>query len=195
MKYDILLKETRYPGYGCPPSWRVDAIYSNRLLETMETDSPREHGIAVAELRAKWLCEWTAAEFEGLLEAAPLASRVCDHCGGDTLAGGISCVNKTFCTKCEPHIEQYKKAYQAEMDEHRRVGEARATAREAEEKAAVKAATKDAFYWRDNWFFKRMPDGTVRIMHPSEDERYLSTDLVISMDEWDSITDSLGSKE
>jgi hypothetical protein len=40
-----------------------------------------------------------------------VASALCSVCGGDTLDGSSSCVNMTFCKKCQPRIDEFRTKY------------------------------------------------------------------------------------
>jgi hypothetical protein len=49
------------------------------------------------------------------------------------------------------------------------------------------------FHWRDGWFFKRLPDGSVRVQHRAPDAGP-SVDLLIPSNEWASIVASMSAE-
>jgi hypothetical protein len=51
---------------------------------------------------------------------------------------------------------------------------------------------EEGFHWRDNWFFKRMPGGHVRITHAEIGHEV--TQILIPPLEWASIVASVGPK-
>lgn len=193
MKPNIRILTPHYPGYGGRGQWFAIAVCDNRKLEELECCGSFDQGAAYAKLLAKWDREWDEAEFVSILSAAPLASTVCDVCGGDTLDGWISCVNKTFCKKCEPHVDKYREEYQKEVA---RVEEQRRVAAEEREKRRVedinRRVAEARFHWSRNWYFTRLPDGSVNIFRLNEGKYIgIGPDLIIPANEWASIVASV----
>jgi hypothetical protein len=176
------------PGYGSPSEWHVHAVYDNRLLESAVCGSEMSAGEARAQLRAKWTIALVGAD----ISALPLFSLLCNHCGLDCRSGGggtTSCLSKTWC-----HRPECRKALDEAIAESKRQEEARHVADqnrqadEREERLRRAEEAKTGFHWRDNWFFKRMPDASVRVSHVT-DEWF--TQLVIPQNEWASIVCSV----
>lgn len=187
MKPKIDIRTGYIQGYGGPSLWSVRVIHENILLDGRDRlSSEFEQGVAVAELKAQWDREWNDADWLAAIQGKPLASPLCDHCGKDTLDGTISCVDKVFCRKCEPFIEEYKARYREEQQAFREQLDARQAQQEAARAAENAAQLKGAFHWRDNWYFKRRADGSVNVMR-LQDGKYLIPDLVIPENEWESI--------
>src|SRR5579863_2192441 len=164
MRPKILIKVQHYPGYGEPPQWEVFAIWENTLLDSKLVGSEFEAGRIEGQFRAKWEKLWSKKDWQKAIHGKKQASPLCDHCGGYTLDGTISCVNKVFCRKCEPFIEQYKKEFREKARTANLVMEQRQAELKKTARKEVDAKLSGAFYWRENWFFKRQPDGSVAVM-------------------------------
>lgn len=195
MKPKIIIKIQHYPGYGNPPQWEVFAIWENTLLDSKLVGSEFEAGRVEGIFRSKWEKSWSKKAWEKATRNKKAASSLCDHCGGDTQDGCISCVEMTFCYKCEPFIEQYKKEYKDEIEASRLAREQEQVKQKEERLKKVDEKLYGAFHWRDNWFFKRQPDGSVAVMHKTDsyqgDEYYISPALSIPSNEWASIVCSV----
>ena len=205
MRRKIITKVQHYPGYGSPPQWEVFAIWENILLDSKLVGSEFEAGRIEGEFRSKWGKSYSKRAWEKAIRNKKAASTLCDHCGGHTQDGAISCVEMTFCRKCEPFIEQYKKEYHNKIEASRLALEQRNAKAKEERRREVDGKLHGAFHWRDNWFFKRQPDGSVAVMHKTDsylgkrnclqkDDYYLSPELSIPQNEWASIVCSV-SKE
>lgn len=183
-------------GYGGPGYSWVRVSYENILLDEARLGSERDLGRKEAELTARWEREWDKLAFSAAIEGKPQASRRCDHCGGDTLDGQISCLNKTFCRPCDKAgiIENYKTSHE---EERRRAADERESKRADEQRERHEAYQvrladiRSGFHWRDNWFFGRMPDGSVRVARITADR---VTEIVIPAPEWASIVCSVSSE-
>jgi hypothetical protein len=187
-----------YPGYGGPETWEIRVIYKNKLLEHI---GPlySDYGVQDYRLRAKWK-HVLKPELEKLADVAPLASPVCNVCGKDTLDGQISCVNQIFCRACDKagKIEKAKTAFNQKTEESRKHFEEKKIEQKQCAIAKTRAALGGAFHWTDGWYFKRQPDGSVRIMRPSMSSvsamEYLQIDIVIPPNEWASIICSVSAE-
>lgn len=187
-KLEILINHL--PGYGSPPEWHVSAVYDNRLLETVICGSAMEAGGA----REQLLTKWTAALVGADVSALPLFSPRCSHCGLDCRSGGggSSCLNKMWC-----HRPECRKALDEAIAESKRQDLARKAAdqtrraNEREDRLRSAEEAKSGFHWRDNWFFKRMPDASVRVSHVTGE---WFTQLNIPSNEWASIVCSVSAQ-
>lgn len=185
-KLEILV--SHLPGYGSPAEWHVSAVYDNRLLETLVCGSEMSAGEARAELRAKWTQQVVGAD----LSALPLFSPLCSHCGLDCRSGGddaSSCLDKMWCYRpeCRKALNEAI-AESKRQEEARRVADQNRQAAEREERLRRADEAKTGFHWRDNWFFKRMPDASVRVSQVTGE---WFTQLEIPANEWASIVCSV----
>lgn len=195
MKPKIVIKIQHYPGYGNPPQWEIFAIWENTLLDSKLVGSEFEAGRVEGLFRSRWEKSWGEKAWEKATRNKKAASSLCDHCGGNTQDGTISCVEMTFCYKCEPFIEQYKKEYRDKVEASRLASDRKQAELREERNRKVDEKLSGAFHWRDNWFFKRNLDGSVNIMHKTlshhGDEYYLSPELSVPSNEWASIVCSV----
>jgi hypothetical protein len=196
MKPEITIKIQHYPGYGHSPEWEIFAIWENTLLDSKLVGSEFEAGRVEGQFRSKWEKSWSKQAWEKATRNKKAASRLCDHCGGYTLDGCISCVEKIFCYKCESFIEQYKKEYSDKVAASRLASDQQQAKFKEERRKKVDAKLYGAFHWRDNWFFKRQPDGSVAVMrkqmfYKEDNDYYLSPELSIPSNEWASIVCSV----
>jgi hypothetical protein len=190
MKPEIKIKIYHYPGYGGPESWDVCAYWENLLLDSKNVGSEMDVGDTRRRFLQKWSRVWSKKAWQEAIRGKKKASELCVHCGSDTIDGVIYCVEKVFCKNCEPFIEQYKKEYQDKVEAGRLSTEAREAKRRQQDHDEVDAKISGAFHWKDNWFFKRQPDGSVVIAH-LEPEHYLIPELTIPPNEWASIVCSV----
>jgi hypothetical protein len=112
--------ELHLPGYGGPETWEVETIFENRLLHEASFFSERDVGAHIEKGRAKW-GKLSKARLKALSAKKPLASDICRHCGGDTLAGVVSVYDGFFCLPCKKlgHLATFMQA-RAASDEKRR---------------------------------------------------------------------------
>jgi hypothetical protein len=180
-------------GYGGRGYQWIQVTYQNKLLDYKKFYSSEELGYERAHLEIKWnqLLK-SPVKFLRAIANKPDASKLCSHCGGNTLDGCISCVDKYFCNKCESFIEQYKKEYRDKVVADQARWRQEQEQKESQRTEAVKARLT-GFHWRDDWYFKRLVDGSVNIIHfhrgPSFS--YIDKDLVIPSNEWASIVCSV----
>jgi len=99
------------PSYGGSGYSWIRVTCRNRLLEYKKCSGDFELGKTFVLMEQKWKKKWTEAKLKAELKDKKLASDWCCHCKGHTLDGQISCVDKVFCLKCEPEIENYIAAY------------------------------------------------------------------------------------
>ncbi len=182
-----------FEGYGGPSVWQALAIYENTLLEKRDhLSSEFAQGQAVAELKARWDREWSDEDWATELRGKPAASSLCDHCGGNTLDGSISVGEKTFCKQCESHVAVYQQELRDASARWDAEHEAKQKQRDIDRLAENEARTRGAFHWKDGWYFKRLPDGSVNVMF--YDRRYIHPDLTIDADSWASIVASVSAR-
>ena len=112
MIYNVVVKMGCTPGYGASDEWWVRVTYKNSLLYTATFLSEVEAALVAQEQKGFWLRDFEEDKFAAMIENAPSASPLCDHCGGDTLGGITYCVNKKFCKACRVHIPTYTAAYE-----------------------------------------------------------------------------------
>lgn len=190
----IKFQTQHYPGYGGPPSWSLRVTYENILLDEESFSSEFGLGEGMARLKRKWRKAWTSSTFQRAIKGKLAASRLCDHCGGNTIDGASSCLNKIFCKKCQKFIPEYQERYRLECGESERIRVAEAEEAESERLAEMARQLSGAFHWRDDWYFRRMDDGSVRMMHRKRGGyEYLDVDMIVPSNEWASIVCSVSS--
>jgi hypothetical protein len=190
VKPDIIIKSEFIRGYGGSDVWENRVIFRNRLLEQVRSTSEFGAGRATARLETKWRREWDREEFEKLVCASPLASPICDHCGGDTLDERNHCVGKTFCARCKAAgvIDAAVAEFAARQDALQADLQKQQETREAQRRASVEDA-KTGFHSHDGWYFKRLPDGSVRMSHVLGSD--VLSDVIVTSGVWASIVCSV----
>jgi hypothetical protein len=199
---NIEIEVNQIIGYGCPDSYQVLVIYDNHVLEEQTTNSPFLQGQFAERLENKWRVEWDEQAFLQLVAESRLASPICDGCNQPTRNIGkeSSYIGaKVFCSACKDVcIPLYRNQLRQEGEERNRKLEEDRIAKQKALHDRIHEILAGAFHWKDNWFFKRQSDGSVRIMkHNSEHypqygdgtevHEFLYPDLVIPDKEWASI--------
>lgn len=188
---DIHVKTGKVEGFGAPGYHWVLVHYGNVSLEYSQHYSEREAGKAEALYEQRWKQhDWYEAEWTNAIEGKPPASTPCSHCGLDTIDGTSSQYDRQWCTRPACRTEQ--KAYaQTKHIEHEQ-SMAQIAADNERERQQWKDMAKEAqsgFHWRDGRFFKRMPDGSVRLSHVHGES--LQSQFNIPAPEWASIVCSV----
>lgn len=112
MRKKIRIDEGFMEGYGGSGIHWTRITYGNILLARLESRSEGDIAVRLYKEKLKWRKDWTAEAWAKAIKGKKAASILCSVCGGNTLDGGISCVEMYFCKKCEPRIEEFKKKYQ-----------------------------------------------------------------------------------
>lgn len=195
MRKNITVKQGFMEGYGGPGQYWARIICDNVLLESFQSRSEGDIAVKVHEAKKKWSREWTKERWSAAIAGKTQASALCSVCGGDTVDGVSSCVEMTFCKKCEPRIDEFRKKYQEKVEARQRAAEVKRQDESKKRTAATRSALADGcFHWRDGWYFKRMQDGSVRVMRLAkmvDGEEYIQTNLTIPPNEWASIVCSV----
>lgn len=196
MRKQIKIDQGHVEGYGGPGYHWARLTSDNLLLEEFKGDRA-DIAVKVHEAKKKWSKNWSDDTWSKATKAKKPASPLCSVCGGDTLDGRTLCVDMTFCRKCQPRIEEFKKKYHDAVEAGQRESALKQQAAQDEQVRKTGAALAGAFHWKDGWFFKRVKDGSVRIMRPeSRDgrEEYLLTDVTVKPNEWASIVCSVSAE-
>lgn len=186
----IRLIQGYMPGYGSHDVYTIRVVCENRLLEEWQGGTLEQRVRAAIALETKWTARANRKGFKRLLVRKKLASPWCGECGGDTLGGTSYCVDRVFCHRpeCQKMIEVRKAEY---AERNRRMEEERLAQEEARKQAKIKELDdrcRDAFHWRDGWYFKRNSE-CIEVFHREPGSRWASPDLSIPHREWKSIVD------
>lgn len=96
--------------YDRPDYYILYVVYNNRLLEKIHSHTDYEQGRNSVLVKQKWKKKSDKQIQEAWEKAEKLDT--CDHCGNHFLyGGGVLCVNKNLCNKCEKYLDQYKTEY------------------------------------------------------------------------------------
>lgn len=96
--------------YDRPDYYILYVVYNNRLLEKIHSHTDYEQGRNSVLVKQKWKKKSDKQIQEAWEKAEKLDT--CDHCGNHFLyGGGVLCVNKNLCNKCEKYLDQYKIEY------------------------------------------------------------------------------------
>jgi hypothetical protein len=190
MKAKIVTLVTMSEYSGEPCRWSVIAVVGNVLIERRDNIRfDRDVGRAEAELEAAYAArEWTDAE----LADKPAASTPCSACGKDTIRGSACVSDRTFCRRdsCQGAIRAYQESIRAEADRYTAKLDQQQQAETARRFAEAREA-ETGFHWQRGWFFKRQPDGSVRVSHVEPRAGYVDRQFLVPPDEWASIVASV----
>lgn len=190
---NIEVKHGEVLGYGGPGYDWARVVSNNRVL--FESKGGLAYVAVEAErARIKWSGPWKSEEeflaaISDLKEEYPL----CVNCNRPIGKHGCYCLDKAWCDHeiCRKALEQAKEDYDNQIrafEEKRKMRDERARS----ERIALIEETIQCFHWRDGWYFRRLEDGSVRIMyrdHPSSE--FLAVDVTIPSPEWASIVCSV----
>lgn len=159
----LKVQTTYYPGYGGPPEWVVTAICENRLLRSIVCSSEKQAGRYEFVLETEIGCAINAID----LGDYPLASPLCSNCGGDTLDGCSYQLDRTWCKKseCQTAQESFADQYRHRIEQRDREEKLEQQQRDELRQARLEE-WRTGFHATNGWYFKRMPDGSVRIAKP-----------------------------
>lgn len=178
-------------GYGGPSMHYMRGVYDNRLLYSLESQSEADVAVKNERERLKWEKRWPSKKaFLAAISKKPLDTPLCSNCGQPK--ANISCLDRQWCNrpKCQDALEKAKAGYTKEQEQRRAQDIKREEERRAEEARACDLAEAGAFHWRDGWFFKRLSDGSVRVMR-RERPNYFAVDITIPATAWASIVCSV----
>ena len=195
MRKKIRIDQGVVEGYGGPGYDWARVTCDNLLLESFKSPSEGDIAVSICKAKQKWSKDWTVEAWEKATKGKKQASPLCSVCGGDTLDGISSCVEMTFCKKCVPRIDEFRKKYAEKVEKSRRESDLKQQSIRDHRSQETRTLLAGAFHWKDGWYFKRMKDGSVRVMHSAEmpmtGEEYLHPDLTIPPNEWASIVCSV----
>jgi hypothetical protein len=194
-KGKIQLITSHLPGYGSPEEWHICVVYDNRLLQESVVYSLYQLGAKESELQRHWnKFRKNLDAFTEFVAKSPLASPLCDVCGHDTLDGGSSCVEMYFCLQCanDGTLDLYRQEYldACEVRQKQRDTE---IADDKERRRLEAVAAMQGFHYKDNWYFKRLEDGSVLVsrVHSVKGQEQLYTQICIDPMGWASIVTSV----
>lgn len=191
---NIKIKSHMYPGYGSARGgYHVRAVYKNTVLEDEHGgESLEAMGYAVAKMEARWL-RLSASELEEASKGKPLDSPLCSNCGQPCYEGSCSCLDKTWCDRpaCR-HALEVAIVASKEAAATQRAEFAERQAQDHLDRIKHADAVATGFHWREGWYFRRLPDGSVGIVHrETPTSEWLRADLIIPPNEWASIVASM----
>lgn len=176
-------------GYGGPGYDWIRGVFDNRVLYEF-TGGEGSIAVLSERQRVKWERSWPSEEaFRKAISKKRLEYPLCHNCQNPIGSGGSNCLDKYWCSreKCRDALETARIAYKQD-EEARRLQWDKDQQRQKEERVHELNEATQCFHWKNGWYFKRLEDGSVRIMHRDKpDSDYLSTNLVISPSEWASI--------
>jgi hypothetical protein len=188
---EIHIRSGHTPGYGGPDSWWVLAHWQNVKLDEAKCWSERDAGKAEARIETIWKRDWDRDAFLAEIKDRPQASPPCSNCQQHTLDGCSSQYERYWCKR--PPCKLAQEAYAVEKRaEHARREQAEADRRDAEHADLLKrhADAQTGFHWREGWYFKRMPDGSVRVSHVTGSP-FIHAQFAVPAPEWASIVCSV----
>lgn len=187
-KPKITITSGEVPGYGGPGYHWVTGVYDNRRLFEVQSQSESAAAIQGERERVKWEKRWPSrAKFLAAIKHKKLASPLCSNCGKP--GGNSSCLDKRWCSRpeCRRAMEDAIAEYERSQ-ERRKVDDEARHAQEKKDRIRKCDETATGFHWRNGWYFKRQPDGSVRIIHrETPTSEWLRVDLLIPAPEWASI--------
>ena len=179
-------------GYGGPGYHWTKGVYDNRRLFKVKNQSESAAAISGERARVKWMRRWPSrAAFLAAIRNKPLDTPLCSNC--EKPGATLSCLDKLWCPRpeCERALADARTEYE-ENEKRRKADDKIRHEQETKERLRKAGEAATGFHWRDGWYFKRQPDGSVRIVHrETPTSPSLSTDLVIPPAEWASIVCSV----
>lgn len=190
----IKLQSGFVQGYGAPGYDWTKGIYDNRLLFEVHA---REDSATVYRERKKWEKRWASKDaFLAAIAKKKLASPLCFNCGkpADFEDGGASnCLDKIWCGKaaCRAALEKARTEHYLAAERQQQDFQDRSE-RDKRKRIQKLDEAMQCFHWRDGWYFRRLSDGSVRVMHrETPTSEWLKTDITIPAAEWASIVCSV----
>ena len=180
-------------GYGGPGMYYMKGVYDNRRLYDLESQSETDVAIRSERERVKWEKLWPSKKaFLAAISKRPLDTPLCSNCGEP--GATVSCLNRQWCKrpKCQEALEKARADYTKEQERRHAESLKRREELKAAEVRGCDAAEAGAFHWRNGWFFKRLANGSVRVMRRERPaSNYFVVDITIPAAEWASIVCSV----
>lgn len=190
----VKLEHGEVEGYGAPGYSWITGSYDNRVLFEFRGDRT-EITLKAQKQRAAWEAkQWPSAEArKQALKRRPLQWSICSNCGKPAEGGVTSCLERLWCHRsaCQEALETAKREYRSAQERRQQSDVIQSRAEQQQRVREIDEATK-SFHWRDGWYFRRLADGSVRVMHrDASTSEWLKTDITIPAPEWTSIVCSV----
>jgi len=191
----LTIRSGSIQGYGGPGYDWTRGVYHSRLL--FDVHASYDSATVLLE-RQKWERAWPSeGDFRAAIANKVLASPVCSNCAlpteGEGSTGPVSCLDRHWCKRpaCVSVMEATRVAYREGAERQRQEWNARQESDKQERIRQLDEATK-CFHWRDGWYFRRNPDGSVRVMlREGPQSEWLRVDVTVPANEWASIVCSV----
>jgi hypothetical protein len=182
-------------GYGAPDFYTCKGVYDNRRLFDLRGCSLADVSVRGERARVKWEKCWPSKDaFVAIIERKPPDTAICSNCGQP--GANSSCLDKMWCERpaCRQALEKARVKHAEDQDARETYFAAKKEQDRRDRVAECDRATT-GFHWREGWFFKRLPDGSVRVVNRENPaSEWLMVDITIDLLSWSSIVCSVSAE-